>query len=103
MQTSSRRATAPLGQPSHALGRENPPPVLAFDLLARAGRKQAWPSASRAASRAHTASRCARVHLQRCAAKSTARAAAAYIYAHLEGAAPQSSTGNDGLQLVEGR
>ena len=90
--------------PSTRSSPTKPAAVLAFDLFGKAGRKQAWPSAPAARThRAPTASRCARLQSQRCAGKSTARAAAAYIYSCIEGAAPQSSTGNDGLQLVEGR
>ena len=86
MQTSSR-ASAPLGQPSTTLDRENPPPFSHSICFGKAARKQAWPSA-RAPHRAPTASRCARLQLQRCAVKSTARAAAAYIYLLYRGGSP---------------
>ena len=94
---------APLGQPSNALGRENPPPFSHRSVWQGPARKQAWPSA-RAPHRAPTLHLVARACTCNGAPQRAPRAPPRHTStAHLEGAAPQSSTGNDGLQLVEGR
>ena len=88
MQTSSRRLRTARATVGRARPRK-PAAVLAFDLFGKeAGPKTSVAVRTRAASRAHTASRCARLQLQRCAGKSTARAAAAYIYLLYRGGSP---------------
>ena len=86
MQTSSRRLRTARAAVDNTRPRK-PAAVLAFDLFWQGGPKTSVASA-RAPHRAPTASRCARLHLQRCAVKSTARAAAAYIYLLYRGGSP---------------
>ena len=102
MQTSFG-SSAPPGQPSNALLTNKPRRRSRIDLFGKAGRKQAWPSA-RAPHRAPTLHLVARACTCNGAPERAPRAPPRHtsIYC-IEGAAPQSSTGNDGLQLVEGR
>ena len=76
MQTSSRRLRTARAAVDNTRPRK-PAAVLAFDLFWQGGPKTSVAVRTRAASRRlHLV---ARLHLQRCAVKSTARAAAAYI------------------------
>ena len=64
-------APAPLGQPSNALGRQNPSPFSHSICLQGRARKQAWPVPQPAATPTHLHNR-ARLQLQRCAASARA-------------------------------
>ena len=96
-------ALAPLDRPLDALLTNKTRRRSRIRSVWQGGRKQAWPSA-RAPHRAPTLHLVARACNRNGAPERAPRAPPRHtsIYC-IEGAAPQSSTGNDGLQLVEGR
>ena len=90
------------GNRRDASGRENPPPFSHSICLARrAENKRGRPHARRIARPLHLVARaCTCNGAPERAPRAPPRHTSIYC---IEGAAPQSSTGNDGLQLVEGR